>query len=74
MDNLIEIYAAKNINKPNKGLKFDDWSWKNYWIDPAIIDYIDPHERTVHCGDNLVFRLWHEKAVDELIKKVNGDA
>ncbi len=72
MDNLIEIWAEKNINKPKKALQFDAWSGQVYWIDPAIIDYIDPVKLLIHCGDNLVFRVHQERDLKAIIEKVNG--
>lgn len=73
MDNLIRIWAEKNINKPGKPLQFDSWSGQNYWIDPAIIDYIDPVKLEVYCGDNLVFKMYQNRDMKELIDKVNGN-
>ena len=70
MDNLIEIWGYKNTGKPGKKLKFDEWSGQSYWIDPAIVDYVDPVQRTIHC-DNIVFKLYNDKAVQDFIKKVN---
>lgn len=71
MDNLIEIWAEKNINKPGKKLEFDAWSGQVYWIDPVIINYIDPVKLLIYCEDDIVFRVHQERDLKALIEKVN---
>lgn len=72
MSNLIEIWADKNINKPKKPLAFDQWAGQTYWIDPVMINYIDPVQMTIHCTDDIVFKVYQKKDLDEIIEKVNN--
>lgn len=70
MGKLIGFWAEKNINKPGKKLEFDVWSGQNYLVNSAIINYIDPVEMTIHCDDNIVFRVHQKSDLEGIIKQV----
>jgi hypothetical protein len=70
--NAIKIYGSKNINKPNKKLKFKEFDDREYWVNPIGFEYSDPHNRLIFFENNVVFKVpgHSARSFDEIMKEL----
>lgn len=70
--NAIKIYGSKNINKPNKPLKFKEFDDREYWVNPLGFEYSDPHNRLIFFENNIVFKVpgHSARSFDEIMEEL----